>query len=703
MAAASLPPLREELALLPGPRLPAGQPSWTLHDPVRNLFFQLDWPSFEILRRWQMDDARAIAADINRQTTLHTSPQDVETLQHFLRQNQLLRVLPGNAAQLAHGLRERQGGTARWLLHNYLFFRLPLVKPDRWLSRWAGRLDFFFSRGFFHLTLAAALLGLLSVYRDWERFSSTLVDMVSWNGMLAYGITLVAVKTLHELGHGFTAKRYGCRVPTMGIAFLVLWPVAYTDTNEVWRLTRREQRLKVAAAGITTELAIAAWATLAWAWLPEGMPKSIAFLLSTTTWVSTVAINASPFMRFDGYFLLADYLQFPNLHSRAFALARWDLRERLFRLGEAPPEHFPPEKTLGLILFAWATWIYRLLLFIGIAVLVYHFFIKALGIFLFLVEVAWFILMPCWSELKAWRERWPGIKASRRARRSAGLLALALILFVLPWPSRVATSGLLQPQEKWAIYGPEQARVAALPYANGALVPAGAVLLELASPQLQARAARGAARREQYAWQSASAGLDPGLRRDWQVLSEQLATATAEQQTIAADAAHYAPAAPYAGILRDLDPDLKVGDWVARRELLGQLVRQGPRQVVSYVDEDAIQRIAVGDRALFIADGGSGPAVRLKVLSLDKDASRSLKEPELATPFGGHVLVREKAGALYPERAIYRVLLQVDEAADALPEQHSWRGQVTIAGSWEAPGLRFLRSALSVLWREGGF
>ena len=131
----------------------------------------------------------------------------------------------------------------------------------------------------------------------------------------------------------------------------------------------------------------------------------MAFLLATTTWVSTLAINASPFMRFDGYFLLSDFLQMPNLHSRAFALARWDMREKLFKLGEPPPESFSDTKRLGLILFAWATWIYRLVLFLGIAALVYHFFIKALGIMLFLVEIVWFIAKPLWSEISEWYSR----------------------------------------------------------------------------------------------------------------------------------------------------------------------------------------------------------------------------------------------------------------------------------------------------------
>lgn len=703
-----LPPLREELALLPGPSLHDGQPSWTLHDPVRHLFFQIDWPSFEILRRWPLNDAAAIAAGIANETTLDVHAEDVATLLGFLHQNQLLQVAPGQSGQLAASLAERRGSRARRLLHNYLFFRIPLIRPDRWLGRWAGHLDFFYSRAFLHLTLAAGVLGLLSVYRSWEGFSATLVDLMSWQGMLAYGLTLVSVKILHELGHGFTAKRYGCRVPTMGVAFMVLWPVAYTDTNEVWKLTRRDQRLAVAAAGIATELTIAVWATLAWAWLPEGAPRMVAFLLATTTWVSTLAINASPFMRFDGYFLLADWLRIPNLHARAFALARWHLRENLFRLDEPPPEHLPRGRHAGLILFAWVTWIYRLVLFLGIAVLVYHFFIKAVGIFLFLVEITWFILMPLTSELRAWRERWPGIRASRRARHSAALTLLLLALFVLPWPARISASGLLQAREQWPIYAPEQARVAALPHADGALVPAGAVLVEFDSPRLQTRATRNAIQREQLARETAAAAFDPELRRDWQVLHERQATATAEAGTVAADAALYAPVAPWAGILRDLDPDLRPGDWVAHREVLGRLIRPGPHQVVTYVDEEAIHRIQIGDRALFIADGHDGPTLRLRVAGIDGDASRTLNEPLLATLFGGHVPVREKQGAFYPERAIYRVVLETaDETGAAagmtVSGQHSWRGQVTIAGDWEAPGLRFLRAAASVVAREAGF
>jgi putative peptide zinc metalloprotease protein len=378
-----LPPLREELALLPGPVLADGQPSHTLHDPVRNQFFQIDWPTFEILRCWHMGHAGAVAAAVSAATTLQMTAAEVTEVVEFLSDNQLLQPRPGSAAIFAADAHRRRGSAWQWLLHNYLFFRVPLVKPDRWLGRLAPRLHFFYSRTFLVLTLLAFAWGAVEVYRQWDRFAATMVDTLSWSGLFNYGCALAAVKLLHELGHACTAKRLGCKVPTMGVAFLVLWPVAYTDTNDVWRLTGRRQRLAVVAAGILTELTVAAWSTLAWALLPEGTPKSLAFLLATTTWLASVAINVSPFMRFDGYFLLSDWLEMPNLHARAFALARWHMRERLFGLGLPAPEQFSRPRRTGLILFAYATWLYLLTVFLGIAALVYAFFIKAVGILLF--------------------------------------------------------------------------------------------------------------------------------------------------------------------------------------------------------------------------------------------------------------------------------------------------------------------------------
>jgi putative peptide zinc metalloprotease protein len=702
----ALPRLREELALLPGPALADGQPSWTLHDPVRNLFFRIDWPTFEVLQRWSLEDPEHIADDIHTHTTLHVQTEDVQAVAQFLAQNQLIQPEGAHSArQMAERLHKLQGSPLKWLLHHYLFFRIPLWRPDAWLGRWQGVAGLFYTRTFLWLTLGALLLGLGQVVRRWDVFAASLVDTFNWEGLAAYGVALFVVKLLHELGHAFTAKRLGCRVPTMGVAFLVMWPVAYTDTNETWRLTNRYQRLQVASAGIITELIIAAWATLAWALLPDGAARSAAFVLATTSWVATLAINASPFMRFDGYFILSDLLDWPNLHERSFAMARWKLREWLFALGETPPEHVKAGNQRALIAFAWAVWLYRLVLFIGIAVLVYQYFFKALGVLLFAVEIAWFVLSPIRNEWKAWQDRWPRIRKTRRTRLSAFALLALLLLVAVPWPGRVTATALLRPADVWPVFAPAGARVDALPYQEGQPVPQGAELLQLYVPDLSVRRQTLLARVEQMRWQAATSGLDADSRNRLLVNENALATAQSELASLNTELQHYTPRAPFAGRLYDLDPDLRLGQWLSKKEKIAILVRDDGRLLVeTWLDEDVVQRVAVGDMGLFLADGPLPHTLKLTVASVDKDASRVLPRGELAAHWGGHVLTREKNGQLVPERAIYRVAFDVaPDQTEAWTQTKSWRGHVTIHARWEAPGWRYVRQALAVVIRELGF
>lgn len=697
-----MPLIREEIALYPGPALKDGQPSWTLHDPVRNQFFRIDWQGFEILSRWYLDNPSAIIDAINVETTLKPELGDVEILHRFLLENQLLR--PTGEEHIKHmtsRLRLMRGSWSQWLLHHYLFFRLALVKPDRWLSGSLQYGQFFFSTFFFRLSLLALLIGVIEVSRDWEHFQSSFVDMMSLQGLCAYGIALFFVKILHELGHAFTAKRYGCRIPTMGVAFLVLWPVAYTDTNEVWKLHSRKQRFTVAAAGVLTELTVAVWATLLWVILPEGSLKSMAFVLSTSTWVSSVLINISPFMRFDGYFLLSDSLDMPNLHARSFAMAKWHLRENLFALGDAPPEFFSKRFTFFLVIFAYATWLYRLVLFLGIAVLVYTFFIKALGIFLFAVEIAWFVVLPIWREMKIWSQLLPLIQRRSRVRRNLILMLILVALFFIPWPARIVTSGLLKPSRSLVLYAPMGAQLVNLPWHEGDRIPATANILTLASPELKMRWERAKARLQRTQWQAESGGVDDIQRSNMQVIQQEFAVAKAELEQIEADLQLYSPIAPFAGTLRDLDPDLRIGTWLSTHEKIATLVADDEWQIETYLDEDDVRRIRIGDQAMFMLDGDVSKTLPLTVKFVDKDATHVLPNGILTLPAGGSVAVREKRGQLIPERASYRIVLSVNGDARTMSGA-SWRGQVIIRAEWQVPALRYLRAFFVLLWRELG-
>lgn len=703
MNGAYLPPLREELSLYPGPALSTGEPSHILEDPVRNQFFRLDWITYEIVKRWSYANADDILQSIRAQTPLSVGGEDVAATLAFLDDNQLIRPDPlASVKPMAARQRAVRGTWYARLLHNYLYFRIPLVKPDRWLDRAAPALSWLFGPAFLRLSLLALLLGLMQVARSWDQFCATLVDTFTPGGIAAYAAALVAVKCAHELGHALTAKRYGCRVPAMGVAFMVLWPVPYTDTNDAWRLRERRHRLRIAAAGVATELLIAAWSTLAWALLPDGAFRQIAFVLATTSWIATLAINASPFMRFDGYFVLSDWLDMPNLHARAFALARWDLRERLFALGEPPPEYFSPRRHAGLILFAWSVWLYRLILFIGIAVLVYHFFIKLVGILLFAVEMSWFVLRPIAAEMRVWRDNWARIRKSRRAQRTAFWSLIAIVLFVLPWPTRIQAGAVLRPAQVHPIHAPAHARVAALPVPEGGKVKAGQAMLQLAVAESDSRRDALRAQIARLDWQAASAAFDAEQRAHGTVLREELATAEAQLALLDEEAKKHQPIAPFDGTLRDLDPDLRPGTWLSKGERIAVLVNDDGSEVSTYLDEETVRRVAVGNDARFYADGLEGPYVRLTVTGIDHDASRTLPSGMWVAQHGGTVAARDKQGVWYPERAVYQVRLAVSGDAGSLAGR-AWRGQVVIAGDWEAPGARFMRSLASLLRREAGF
>ena len=698
-AAPALPALRDELALSAGPPDAGGAPTWTLHDPLSNRFFRLSWPAFEILSRWHRGDPVQVAEATSAETVLEVGVEDVAEVVEFLARGQLLKSdSPAAVGKLLSIHDAGKTSWLTWLLHHYLFFRIPLVRPDAMLTRAFPLVSWFGSRAFRLATLAALALGLVLVGRQWQSFAATFVDHFSLAGLAAFGVALGFAKVLHELGHAFTAKAFGCRVPTMGIAFLVMWPMLYTDVNEAWKLTDRRQRLLVGAAGILSELTLAAWATLAWGLLPDGSTaKAMAFTLAATTWISSLAINLSPFMRFDGYFLAMDALDQPNLHPRSFALARWHLREVLFGLDEDPPESLPPATRAWMIVFAWAVWIYRLALFLGIAVLVYHFFIKVVGILLFAVEIGWFVIKPIAAELAQWRQRMPAIRTGRRWRYGAlALMALALLLAV-PWNGRVSAPALLKARDHAQVYAPTPGLLAEILVSAGQKVEAGSVLVRLESPDQVLRLGQAERRIGVLRYELSLIGFDESFRARSQAIAEELEGAMMERAAIAADLGRLNLTAPFAGTVTDLSTQVQAGQWVNPHEPLLTLL--DGTTVDAYVAEADLPRIKVGDSARFVPEG-SGSALPATIAAIDRVAIKTLTEPSMAAPYGGGIPARFDRQSLVPDGAFYRVRLSPAEPglAAAVP----LRGSALIDGEPRSLLGHALRGMASVLIREWG-
>jgi len=234
---------------------------------------------------------------------------------------------------------------------------------------------------------------------------------------------------------------------------------------------------------------LAVFATLLWTVLPDGSVRSGVYMLASTAWILTLAVNLNPFMRFDGYYLLSDYLDVANLQDRSFALARWRLRESLFNFQFPPPEIFSKQRHWLLITYAYGTWIYRLLLFAGIAWAVYHFFFKALGLFLFAVEIGWFIVRPITKEMLVWRELLKQSETPLRPRLAWLIPVAMLALLFIPWQTRLLVSGLLSAETEFTLYSPESAQVQSLRVKEGDSVEANQILIKLASPDLDFRIA----------------------------------------------------------------------------------------------------------------------------------------------------------------------------------------------------------------------
>jgi putative peptide zinc metalloprotease protein len=707
-AAKGLLPLREEIAIFPGPTALDGSPSWTLHDPSSNRFYRLGWREFELLSRWDSGSVAALTTRVEAETTLQVEQEDVDDLVRFLFSFDLLRATsPEATAGMVKKADRQRGSWAKWLLHNYLFIRIPLLRPDRFLNLTYPYLRWVFSPLVAALVVAIGLIGLVRVARQWDVFLGTFVDMFSVQGAVSFGITLGCLKGLHELGHAYTAKRFGCRVPTMGLALLVMVPVLYTDVNDAWKLSSRRQRLAIGLAGVTTELACAAFATFAWGSLQNGPARSVAFLVATSTWLTTVLINASPFMRYDGYYVLSDWLEVPNLHTRAFALAQWSLRETLLGLGDPVPEDMPPHRRRLLVAFAFLTWVYRFSLFLGIAAIVYHFAVKILGIGMMAVEVGYFVIMPVVREALTWWRRRADIHLKARTALTAAGAAAILLLVLVPWRSAVEAPALLKSPQHIDIFAPEfGAKLASISVHDGDRVAKGAPLLQLASPDLEYRLGRARTEIEISEWQLGARGANPELLARSQVTEREYEAARAEYRALQDQKARLDVTSPIAGQVVDVAEALDSGSWLAAKSRLMSVIDPANMTVEAYVDEADLDRITVGDAASFVAEADTRIEFPLRLTEIARASTTVLSDPSLASTMGGPIAVRaqkqnEKQNELVPDRTLYRVRLALAEGHPA-PVIRILRGQVILRGEAISLARRLWRLALAVVIRESG-
>ena len=318
---------------------------------------------------------------------------------------------------------------------NPLCLKIPLFRPDPLLTRLLPWTSWLFS---FPATAAAALLGMVGGpvrcfrigHASWKRLEASCPQA----GGFGIGIAWLAIKVIHELAHGIVCKRYSGNARQAGVVLILGAPIAYVDVTSSWRFRSKWQRIHTAAAGIYVELLISAIAAIAWCNLQPGVVSDLCFQTIVIAGVATILFNANPLMRFDGYYILTDLLNLPNLAPEGQQFVR-HLARRTF-LGVPSHLSWGWKKYVAVSCYAAAAFVWRFLVFVSILTAAASAF-RGAGILLAAVGLAFWIIPPLYSTSKYLLvgERWEQPKRLRVLFSTVGLTAfLALSAVLLPWP-----------------------------------------------------------------------------------------------------------------------------------------------------------------------------------------------------------------------------------------------------------------------------
>ena len=698
-----IPYLRQDLEIFRGNSREDGSPAWLLYDAVRNKYFTVGLTAFRLIKNWRGgEDIQNFEKKINSQG-IETTGDEIKSFIGFLQQNNLIIQPQGQGVPFL--MQQKNSLKKSWimnLIHSYLFFKIPLFTPDEWLGRTLNKVKFLGSKKIRNIIYILGFIGLFFVIQQFENFTKTFLYFFSLKGLMIYFITLVFVKCLHELGHAYIAKYHGCRVSAIGIAFLVFFPFLYTDTTDAWRLRNHKDRLLINFAGILTELHLALIATFVWGVLPEGGLKSAAFFIATTSWISSIAINVSPFMRFDGYYVFSDWLKAENLQPRSFALAKWKIRETLFGFNHKPPEEISPSRRWTFIIYAWSTWVYRFFLFIGIALLVYYFAFKVLGIILFAIEIYWFIMLPIIKEMKQWWMMRSEMKLNKQTFRTISILTITLMVLFLPWKSSMKIPAVYISEKYSKIYSPYPAKIKSVFITKDQEVEAGQNLIELYSPELDKEI--NSIRRKILLTKTKINRMSgtSGNMDEYLTYNQRLIALQSELSGLTKTKEKLIIKAPNKGKVKDL-VSLSNEMWVSNLDQLLGIVHYGTGNVKAFIREEQIDRFQENTPAVFIPNDGDHKKIHLISNKLDLSSVNNLPYVALASIHSGPIAIRNFTSGEYqyrPETAHYIAdfkLVNKSSIKFELP------GYVHVEGNRYSPFVRFFRNVFSVLIRESGF
>lgn len=579
---------------------------------------------------------------------------------------------------------ERQRRASRW--KSPFSIRIPLWDPDRFLGKTIRFISPLFGWLGAVVYCVAVAFGIAAAALHWPELTENLADRVlATDNLILLWLCFPLIKLAHELGHAYATKLGGGEVHDMGLILLVFTPVPYVEASAATGFRSRWRRVLVGAAGMLVEVFIAALCMFVWVAAEPGVLRAMAFNVMLIAGVSTVVFNANPLLRFDGYYILSDLIEIPNLAQRANRYWRYLAERYLFRFQGAEKPPLAPGELGWLVFYAPAALVYRVLVLVAIV-----FYIAAewffIGVALALWGVVSMFVLPVWKFL-SYLLTLPRRGRTRKTALTvcAGIAgALLLILTVVPAPYRVVTEGVVWLPEEANVRAGADGFIRSVLAKPGADVDAGAVLVDSHDPLVMAQLAIAEARVAEL-----EARLDQQRfteRVQAELTRQELEREAAGRDRILERVEQLTARSAVRGRFVLARADDLPGRFLRKGELIGYVTQEGlaiVRVVVSQDDVDLVRsRLARADVRLAerIAEVYPAAVVREVPAAKDELPSSALSSQgggalaaDPRDPKGGKAMMstfqfdlelpREASGAAYGGRAYVRFALQPEPLA----------------------------------------
>lgn len=470
--------------------------SYVVKDPVGLKYHRLHAEQYRVLQL--LDGQRnleAIREQLRRDfPATNLSLRDVQNLIADLHRKGLAHSnRPGQGLLLVRQQVAERRKKMWGAVKNFLYLRLPGWDPERTLRAIYPAFAWMFRPW----AVAAAVLLAVSAWTlllvQFDEFRSRLPEFqqfFGWPNLIYLWLTLAAAKVIHEFGHGLTCTHYGGECHEMGVMLLVLSPTLYCDVTDSWMMPNKWHRIWIGAAGMYIEVILSALAIFVWWFTTPGLLNHLALNVFFVTTITTVIFNANPLMRLDGYYMMSDWLEVPNLRQKSDKLLRdtfaW------YCLGiESPHDPFMPERRKELfVLYSIAAALYRWFIIFAIALFFYVWLkpyeLQSIGATLAICSVAGIVfslIFNTYHIIAAPRTEPMSYRKLAITLTAAGALLAAAL--AIPLPLHIEAAFVIQPHQVQHVFNSEPGRLAEMRVEPGAAVSAGDVLSVLENDELQ--------------------------------------------------------------------------------------------------------------------------------------------------------------------------------------------------------------------------